>query len=104
MTIAWLVATGIVGKMEREVQAILPKWWKMPTSHELVPLSLAHLILSFLICLGGISLAMIAFVAETVHHKFHMQKYESPPRELVRRKNDRAINRGEKDIITLVEV
>ena len=72
--IAWLVATGIEGKMKRELQKILPSYWTMPTDYELVPLSLVHLMLSFLICLGGLGIASIVFVTETVHDKFQIRK------------------------------
>ena len=113
--IAWLVATGIEGKMKRELEKILPSYWTMPTYHELVPLSLVHLVLSFLFGLCGLGLATIVFVIETVYHKFQTQTESLHPKSL-RKKKTRADKIGNdiihpghkesdvKDIIKIVDL
>ena len=55
----------------------LPSYWSMPADHEIEPLSLEHVMLSFILCLVGLGLATVAFVLENVHFKFKTQKTES---------------------------
>ena len=69
MAISWLIACGIHAKMESDIQARLPASWTMPTDIKLVPLSLDNLIMPFFVFLGGVSVAIIAFVIERVDHK-----------------------------------
>ena len=80
MAISWLIACGIHAKMESDIQARLPVSWTMPTNIKLVPLSLDNLIMPFFIFLGGVSMAIIAFLIERVNHK---RKFVCPPSKSV---------------------
>ena len=69
MAISWLTASGIHANMESDIQTRVPASWTMPTDIKLVPLSLNNLIMPFFIFLGGVSMAIIAFVIEKINQK-----------------------------------
>ena len=79
MAISRLVEAGIHTKMIRNSQAImkLPSYWTVPMDHKIEPLFLLHLTLSFLLCMGGLTLAMTAFIFEIVHYRFKMHAVQS---------------------------
>ena len=79
MAISRLVEAGIHTKMIRNSQAImkLPSYWTVPTDHKNEPLFLLHLTLSFLLCMGGLTLAMITFMFEIVLYRFKMHTAQS---------------------------
>ena len=81
--ISWLVATGIHTKMINDAQAELrlASYWTMPSNYEIEPLLLSHIMLSFLLFFGGLSLATIMFVIEMAPCKIKMQMSDSVGRE-----------------------
>ena len=52
----------------------LPSYWFMERDDGVEPLLIDHLILSFLLCLVGLSLAMTFFMLEYVQYKFSKKK------------------------------
>ena len=68
MAIAQLVATGINIKVIEDIRRdanykkLTYDFWTMPTSYDIEPLMPEHLMLSFILCMTGLSIALIVFV------------------------------------------
>ena len=79
MAISRLVEAGIHTKLIRNSKATLglPSYWTKPEGRKNEPLFLVHIVLSFILFLGGLTLATIAFIFEIVHHKFKMHTAQS---------------------------
>ena len=66
-----LVETGFDSKLIRNAAAEIqfPSYWSMPTTNEMEPLILKHVMLSFLIFSAGLGLGLVAFISELGHYK-----------------------------------
>lgn len=102
--IARLVAGGIHTKMINNAQAVikLPSYWTVPIKHDIEPLTPVHVMLQFILCLGGLSLAMIVFVIEIIRHKAENVQAKSVHTESIEMNATRG--RGERAIMRLVEL
>ena len=75
MVIAQLVATGINIKVIEDIRRdanykkLTYDFWTMPTSYDIEPLMPEHLMLSFILCMIGLSIALIVFVIESLCFK-----------------------------------
>ena len=77
MAIAWLVAGGVHENMMKiAARARKFSFWTSPTDREIEPLALVHVMLSFIICVSGLSLALMVFVMERVLPKSDDTKSE----------------------------
>ena len=72
MAISYLVATGINIKMiddvrrDSDYKKLTSDFWTMPRGYEIEPLMAKHLMLPFILCMTGLSVALIVFFIENL--------------------------------------
>ena len=80
MAISQLVATGINIKViedtrrDADYKELTSDFWTVPKSYDIEPLMPKHLMLSFILCMIGLSAALIVFVVENLCFKITSKK------------------------------
>ena len=80
MAISQLVAAGINIKVIEDVsrdadyKELTSDFWTKPQSYDVEPLMPKHLMLSFILCIIGLSVALIVFVIENLCFKVRNKK------------------------------
>ena len=106
MAISQLVATGINIKItedrRRNAQYKRRDFWTMPTGYDIEPLMPKHLMLPFILCMIGLSFALIVFVIEHLCTKITIKKLFLPGKQEEQIEMD--TKKGKDLIMTLTEL